>query len=897
MTATQTKPKPRLDKRQAEIEKLKKQLLAGQQKLAAGEKKLGGHLQIKERYVSTHLWEYFKPYLWQARCTDLIKEKLITLAPSPNKIGKCLTYETLISTPFEGEVSIGSLFEKGRPFDVYAWDEKRRERVVARAKAPFKKDGSHQCYRITMSDGRIIEAADHHRILTDAGWISTKDLHRTFSDSLQVSNLEPCLSTRALDVNRLNQKRLDCRDDYSKGRRLSGGQPLLGGDIGLVFFPLQGDVLKHIWLLSNKDGWGSRYIHNPLLSYDPLSMIGVLFHALNQHFESLFQSVCRGVLRFLSLFQISPQLSSVEDIASPPFVESDFQVQDTLVDNAQDCLSSQSPKKINPIYPNTNRIVSIVPIGVKDVYDFTVEKYHNYLAGGLIHHNTALVACVVMSWLRGYEAWSPVDADYPGAVKHDGKWYKPSSLEIKPPVRIRITGEDWRTHLGETVVPELKKWFPMEDFHVKNHETGTACLFTDKKTGSTLALLTHTMEDDKYESWLGDGWIPDEPPPENKYKGMQRGLFGKRGKTFIPTTPLKEAWILDELVLKNRSDVGVMKDLCCLDNETYFGDDDKILTEMGLSGKRTKYWREMEGQKKTFFDLIMRRDLYVDFGDDGASDGPPEDQGASAEKFLRENTPEETHDRIMDLKFLKFAKDTSDEDKPSRFFGLFKKLVGLVIKEFDKSKHYIRAEGKIPTNWIVTPMIDFHLGMPHAISFYACDERNIHLVIDEVWENMTSEDIADLIIRKKKVDCWRIDEVFIDPLSKGDEKYMKNRDPDAVDSFTIIEERLAAEDITLEVASKDKKSGFTNIKAWLKSRNRRPILFFLDSLQSIKKDMYGHIYEIQRLCYVKGEIEKENDHFMENLYRYTLTGVKYSEPRKPHRVAVGSGTEGGWLGT
>lgn len=510
---------------------------------------------------------------------------------------------------------------------------------------------------------------------------------------------------------------------------------------------------------------------------------------------------------------------------------------------------------------------------------------------------TALVACILISWLRGYEAWNPVNADYAGAVKHDGKWYKPSSLEIKPPVRIRLTGEDWRTHLGETVVPELKKWFPMEDFYVKNHETGTACLFTDKKTGSTLALLTHTMEDDKYESWLGDGWIPDEPPPEKKYKGMQRGLFGRRGKTLIPTTPLKEAWLLDELVLKNRSDVGVMKDLCCLDNEIYYNDDDKILTEMGLTGKRTKYWRELEGQKKTFFDLIMRRDLYVDMGEDGAVSGPPDDQGISAEKFLRENTPESTHDRIMDLKFLKFAKDTSLDEKPSRFFGMFKKLVGLIFKEFSPSRHILHDDGKgIPTNWIVTFQIDFHLGKPHAIAFYACSERDIHYCIDEVWENMTAEEIASLIIRKKKTNCWRLDYGEIDPLSKGDDKYMKNRDADAVDSFTIIEELLSDEGIELGVASKDLKSGYNNIKSWLKGSNKIPIFYFLNSLQSIKDNLYGHVHEVKRLCYVNGEPEKEDNHFMECWYRYTNAGIKYSEPKTYRRPAMSEAGSEAYLG-
>ncbi len=74
----------------------------------------------------------------------------------------------------------------------------------------------------------------------------------------------------------------------------------------------------------------------------------------------------------------------------------------------------------------------------------------------------------IMSWMAGYEAWSPVDADYPGAVKHDGKWYKPSSLGKKPPVVGRLTGNDWSHHLGQVVVKEMKRWFPMDEFDEEN---------------------------------------------------------------------------------------------------------------------------------------------------------------------------------------------------------------------------------------------------------------------------------------------------------------------------------------------------------------------------------------------------------------------------------------------
>ena len=162
---------------------------------------------------------------------------------------------------------------------------------------------------------------------------------------------------------------------------------------------------------------------------------------------------------------------------------------------------------------------------------------------------------------------------------------------------------------------------------------------------------------------------------------------------------------------------------------------------------------------------------------------------------------------------------------------------------------------------------------------------------------MCAEDIASLIIKRKKVSGWNITYGEIDPLSKGDDKYMKNRDAEAIDSFTIIEELLDKEGIELGVASKDKKSGFSNIKAALKGPNRIPVLYFFDSLQSIKKDMYGVVYEIQRLCYDdNGEVEKKNDHFMECLYRSTNMGIEYEDKRPDSSLSGGSTGKGGWMG-
>jgi hypothetical protein len=72
---------------------------------------------------------------------------------------------------------------------------------------------------------------------------------------------------------------------------------------------------------------------------------------------------------------------------------------------------------------------------------------------------TAAVVNILISWLVGYEPWTQ---GYKGEdfVEEGGQRYRKSSLGIKPPVNLMLTGEDWKSHIGRSLVPEFKKWLP-----------------------------------------------------------------------------------------------------------------------------------------------------------------------------------------------------------------------------------------------------------------------------------------------------------------------------------------------------------------------------------------------------------------------------------------------------
>lgn len=489
---------------------------------------------------------------------------------------------------------------------------------------------------------------------------------------------------------------------------------------------------------------------------------------------------------------------------------------------------------------------------------------------------TALGSNIVISWALGFEPWNEVTEYSEGTVKHNGKFYKPSSLGIKPPVDIIITGEDWKIHIGKTLIPELMKWAPVGQYETKKNEQGVEYSWK-WKNGSTFLILCYTQDTKAFESFRCQGIWPDEPIPQDKFNALSRGLLLDHGKKFLTLTPLSEAWILDELVLSGRKDIAVVDGLIITENEKLHADDVKILKESGLG----------DHQVDEFFKLLLYKDVEKNL--------PVEDKGAKAERFLESVIPLDKQSvSIGGLHLLNFIKDIPPSEVPPRVFGIFKALVGRVLKQFNSEKHWIEPFD-VPTDWPMIAMIDFHLKKPHAISYHTVNKQDIKFICKEIWEHLSPEGVSDSIIRDKKANAWNIRDAYIDPLSKGDTAYMKNRmGTDLVDSFSIISERLARHGITLWVASKDKDSGIRNIWKDLEGVNSIPTYYVFNTCKR-------HLVEINRWIYddngkpAKGK-EDDFDDMMENWYRATLTGLKWVDFRHKqveYRDPVGSGA---WMG-
>ena len=68
------------------------------------------------------------------------------------------------------------------------------------------------------------------------------------------------------------------------------------------------------------------------------------------------------------------------------------------------------------------------------------------------------VSNILISWLLGYEPWRASGVSHGDDwVKVGDYWFRGSSLGIKPPVNIILTGEDWKLHIGRVLVPEIDR--------------------------------------------------------------------------------------------------------------------------------------------------------------------------------------------------------------------------------------------------------------------------------------------------------------------------------------------------------------------------------------------------------------------------------------------------------
>ena len=173
----------------------------------------------------------------------------------------------------------------------------------------------------------------------------------------------------------------------------------------------------------------------------------------------------------------------------------------------------------------------------------------------------------------------------------------------------------------------------------------------------------------------------------------------------------------------------------------------------------------------------------------------------------------------------------------------------------------------MPLNWLVDIGIETHPRKKLSVLFVATSEKLERYAIDEILEHGDGDFVADEILRKVAQNSYRIGNIIIDPLSKGDDQN------DEKTTYKKIERKLFQRGYHLQVASKDISSGILAVKDHLLGPNNKPSLFFFDDLVRTLYEIEGYMWDKET-----GKPLKENDDMMENLYRILLLDTQYTDP-------------------
>jgi len=426
-----------------------------------------------------------------------------------------------------------------------------------------------------------------------------------------------------------------------------------------------------------------------------------------------------------------------------------------------------------------------------------------FLGGNKTGKSTASIVEVISHGL-GYRPYlQKTDVDY--------------KTRFKPPLKIRIVGEDFGKHIGGVIVPLLYEWIPKSEFtfkegNPKKNQQGIPTFWTFNN-GTTLELMSNEQEVDFFEGWDGHIVAFDEPPPRDIYIACKRGLVVKSGLCFMAMTLLKEPWIYDELFLRSETDVSVFS----------------VVADMRDNLKQERDWYGKKVQC-----------------------------GALSEEDI-----------------LRFEADLTEDEIETRIHGRPRHLSGLVYKEFNPQIH--RVPWFLPrSKWTFYEAIDPHPRKEKAVTIMAVSEDDTKYIVDEIWSKNLIEDIARAILQKRKDYNYIPRFTLIDALAVTPDPITGTT---IKDEFTRASEgkivpQVGSKDRSRGIDLLKKELAVKNAdKAgiYIMENCERTLYEFGHYIWKSPEDIEN----------VKGKDEPEKiyDDMLENIHRILIAGAKYIEPK------------------
>ena len=441
-----------------------------------------------------------------------------------NRIGKCITAETMIQHPDGTETSAGDLYNAGLPFKVMAWNGKSA--VEAIAVEPIRKP-AEPCYRVWLSSGQWFDCAGEHRLLTESGWLFFSDLAPyvpALPETTQVSGR----LTRFSDVRHYLKTRTNSLGGCLAFGRLCDARLHREEYNAQAQTPLQGDAQQHGFAWCGKGGLACKRTNIRQSVFGHLSILGALTQNAAQCAASLIRDACTCVRQKTLRTRNAQQPQSASSCRpQSSFLEAPYQ--------------SCGPALVSP-FGAGNQIIAYQPIGVHDIYDFTVPEFGNYIAAGVVHHNT--------EGAGGYETTLHLTGRYPD-------WW--TGKRFTKPVQFWAAGKTNETTrdivqrklFGKISYTSGRKGFagtglvPLEDIGGVTWKQGVSDLadtiqIKHQSGGwSQLGLKSYQQGRGSFEGTEQDGIWLDEEPPMDIYGECVIRTATTRGIIYTTFTPLE----------------------------------------------------------------------------------------------------------------------------------------------------------------------------------------------------------------------------------------------------------------------------------------------------------------------------------------------------------------------
>lgn len=302
---------------------------------------------------------------------------------------RCLAPEQEIYDPVAGVSRPVSQID--RSFHVYAWDEAAGQVVKAVAHRPFRKR-PQGLFRISLDDGSTYRASAEHLILTHSGWKRVGDLtvgDEHYSPCAMIRNQKGSILAFAPPASRpnvpgLTRKPLGSRVGYLACLRSCGARLLSWTGSAPIPSPLPVGVPEYREYASAH--WGGRDNRSPhirfrLLSDRPATLdaeaptsgrsSGTLCHAFCRPCKSAWRLFSRQARRAIS--RQSWLGSTLGRLGRGLW------------------LWGMGSRHVSAWGKDNHsaKVVKIDYLRVDNVWDFEVPKYHNYIIGNTVHHNSS----------------------------------------------------------------------------------------------------------------------------------------------------------------------------------------------------------------------------------------------------------------------------------------------------------------------------------------------------------------------------------------------------------------------------------------------------------------------------------------------------------------------------